>query len=191
MVVSEPSEAMSENDAARPRGLAVDQTSLHEWIVNRLEGKEGVAMKRYMIVAVAVALLAMVGTYGVLAQQDTQTPTPPGGMGRGPGMMRGGAGMMPQGMMAHQGCAMCGMMTGAMMWKSMTATSDGGVIVAVGNRLIKYDNQLNVVKDTELKIDMNQMFASMQKIMENCPMCKQMMQAQGQTQTSSQAQARE
>jgi len=141
-------------------------------------------MKRFMMVAVAVALLAMMGTYGVIAQQTTPTPSRPGGMGRGPGMMQGG-------MMAHQGCAMCGMMTGAMMWKTMTATPDGGVIVAVGNRLIKYDNQLNVVKDTELKIDTAQMFANMQKIMDNCPMCKQMMQAQGQTQVQGQVQARE
>jgi len=35
------------------------------------------------------------------------------------------------------------------------------------------------------------MFASMQKIMDNCPMCKQMMQAQGQTPAQGQAQARE
>jgi hypothetical protein len=144
-------------------------------------------MKRFVIVAVPIALLAMVGTYGVLAQQTSQTPSPPAGMGRGPGMMRGTMGQGGQ----MQGCAMCGMMTGAMMWKTMTATSDGGVIVAIGNRLIKYDSQLNVVKDTEMKIDMNQMFASMQKIMDNCPMCKQMMQAQGQTPAQGQAQARE
>jgi hypothetical protein len=63
----------------------------------------------------------------------------------------------------------------------MTATPDGGVIVAVGDRLIKYDNQLNVVKDTEMKIDMNQMFSSVQKMMEKCPLCRQM-QRQGQAQ---------
>jgi len=136
-------------------------------------------MKRLMIVAVPVALLAMVGSYGVLAQQDSQTSQPPSGtMGRG-------MGMMGQGGQTH-GCAMCGMMAGSMMMKTMTATPDGGVIVAVGNRLIKYDNQLNVVKDTEMKIDMNQMFSSMQKIMDNCPMCKAMQQ-----QSQAQAQARQ
>jgi hypothetical protein len=77
---------------------------------------------------------------------------------------------------------MCGVMTGSMMMKTMTATPDGGVIVAIGNRLIKYDNQLNVVKDTEMKIDMNQIFSSVQKMMENCPLCRQMQQ-QGQSQT--------
>ena len=134
-------------------------------------------MKRLLIVAVPLALLAMVGSYGVLAQQDAQTSQQPSGMmGRGMGMTGQGGQM--------QGCAMCGMMTGAMMMKTMTATPDGGVIVAVGNRLIKYDNQLNVVKDTEMKVDMNQMFSSAQKMMENCPMCKAMQQ-------QSQAQARQ
>jgi len=145
-------------------------------------------MKRLVMVAVPVALLIAVGSYGVLAQQDSQTPSAPGGMGQGPGMM--GRGMMRGGMMGQggpmQGCAMCGMMTGAMMWKTMTATPDGGVIIAVGNRLIKYDNQLNVVKDTEMKIDMNQMYSSVQKMMENCPMCRAMQQ-----QSQTQAQARQ
>ncbi len=142
-------------------------------------------MKRFMIVAVPVALLAMVGSYGVLAQQGSQTSQPPSGTMGQTGMMGRGTGMTSQGGQM-QGCAMCGMMTGAMMMKTMTATPDGGVIVAVGNRLIKYDNQLNVVKDTEMKIDTNQMFSSVQKMMENCPMCKAMQQ-----QAQTQAQARQ
>lgn len=143
-------------------------------------------MKRVLLVAVPVALLVMAGTYGVFAQQDTQTPSQTPGMGRGPGMMRG-MGMMGQPGQMH-GCAACGMMTGAMMWKTMTATPDGGVIIAIGNRLIKYDNQLNVVKDTEMKIDMNQLATAAQKMMENCPMCKAM---QGQAEAQTQAQARQ
>jgi hypothetical protein len=133
-------------------------------------------MKRWTMAAIPVVLLAMAGTYAVFAQQEAQTPpaSPPSGMG-----MMGQPGQM-------HGCAMCGMMTGAMMWKTMTATSDGGVVVAVGNRLIKYDNQLNVVKDTEMKIDTSQMFSSVQKMMENCPMCKAMQQ-----QSQPQAQARQ
>ncbi len=133
-------------------------------------------MKRLMVVAVPVALLAMVGSYGVLAQQDSQTPQRPGGMMHG---MMGQGGQM-------QACPMCGMMVGATMMRSMTATPDGGVIVAVGNRLMKYDNQLNLVKDTEMKIDTSQMFSNMQKMMENCPMARQAQQ-QGQPQ----AQARQ
>jgi hypothetical protein len=135
-------------------------------------------MKRLMIVAVPIAMLAMVGSYGVLAQQDSQTPQRPGGMMGQGGMMHG---MMGQGGQM-QACPMCGMMVGTTMMKTMTATPDGGVIIAVGNRLMKYDNQLNLVKDTEMKIDVNQMFSNMQKMMENCPMARQTQQ-QGQPQT--------
>ena len=35
----------------------------------------------------------------------------------------------------------------------MVATKDGGVVVMVGNKLFKYDRNLNLVKETEIKID--------------------------------------
>ena len=63
-------------------------------------------------------------------------------------------------------CPMCGMMKG-MMEKNMLATTDGGVVILIGNKLMKYDEELNLVKEVEIKIDA----ASMQKnMMKNCPM---------------------
>lgn len=38
-----------------------------------------------------------------------------------------------------------------MMQKQMVATSDGGIIVLAGNRLLKYDKDLNLVREVELK----------------------------------------
>ena len=35
--------------------------------------------------------------------------------------------------------------------KQMVATSDGGVIVMAGHKLFKYDKDLNLVKEVELK----------------------------------------
>ena len=55
------------------------------------------------------------------------------------GMMGGdmmGPGMMGKGMMG-------GMMMKSMMEKTMVATSDGGIIVLAGNKLTKYDKDLN------------------------------------------------
>ena len=89
-----------------------------------------------------------------------------GMMGRGmmdekDGMMMGGRGMM--GMMG-----MCPMMK-SMMERTVVATGDGGIIVVTGNKLTKYDKDLNVVKEIELKMDME----GMQKMMDNmksmCP----------------------
>lgn len=53
-----------------------------------------------------------------------------------------------------------------MMVKNMVATNDGGVIVLVGDKLQKYDKNLVLQKETEIKIDEKQM----QKMMPRCPM---------------------
>ena len=47
-------------------------------------------------------------------------------------------------------CPMCGKMKSKMQ-KSMVATSDGGVVVLSHNKLTKYDKNLNIVKEVELK----------------------------------------
>ncbi|MFC1623963.1 hypothetical protein ACFL28_01400 [Candidatus Omnitrophota bacterium] len=48
---------------------------------------------------------------------------------------------------------MKGMMMKKMMEKEMVASGDGGVIVLVGNKLLKYDKDLNLVKEVEIKMD--------------------------------------
>lgn len=87
------------------------------------------------------------------------------------GMM--GKGMMDGEMMGGKMMGMCPMMK-SMMERSVVATSDGGVIVVMGSKLTKYDKELNVIKEVELKMDME----GMQKMMENmkgmCPMMKGM-----------------
>lgn len=50
-----------------------------------------------------------------------------------------------------------------MMNKTMVATNDGGVIIMVGLKLMKYDKDLNLVKEVEIKVDWDKMKAS-------CPM---------------------
>ncbi|MDD5585294.1 MAG: hypothetical protein PHV55_09625, partial [Candidatus Omnitrophica bacterium] len=39
----------------------------------------------------------------------------------------------------------------AMMQKQMAASGDGGVIILTGNKLLKYDKDLNLIKAVELK----------------------------------------
>ena len=63
-----------------------------------------------------------------------------------------------------------------MMERQMTALEDGGIVVLAANQLIKYDSNLDLVKQTELKVDMQQMQEQMKKMMQNCPMCQTMMQ---------------
>lgn len=75
--------------------------------------------------------------------------------------------------MSHDGmmCPMCGMMKCMSMNKSIVATKDDGVIVMVGNKLIKYDKNLEFKKEVEITIDVESMQKMMKEMMEKCPMC--------------------
>jgi len=68
-------------------------------------------------------------------------------------------------------CPMCHMGKMMMGGKELLATQDGGVVLMIGNKLIKYDAQLNLVKETEVKIDMEAMKNMMEEMKKNCPMC--------------------
>jgi len=59
-------------------------------------------------------------------------------------------------------------MVGAMQ-KQMVATNDGGVIVMIGNKLLKYDKDLNLVKGVELKtgVELKIDVGSMQEMMKS------------------------
>lgn len=129
-------------------------------------------MKKGVLVITAVLFLTVSGL--ALAQMDKGKEM----MGdKGMGMMKGDmmdkGGMMGGGkMMGMMG--MCPMMQ-SMMQKQVVATNDGGIVVVTGNKITKYDKDLNVVKEVEQKMDMD----GMQKMMENmksmCPMMKGMM----------------
>lgn len=148
-------------------------------------------MKR--LIAPAVLLLVVgLGTYAVFAQQDQPSDQPQqsrmgGGMGGGMmqqgGGMQGGmqGGMMGRGMMQGQGgMAGRGMMPcpacATMMHESVTPTSDGGVVVAVAGKLIKYDGELNKVGETNIDIDWTRVHEMAQQMMQNCPMHGRRMQ---------------
>ncbi|MFH0877567.1 MAG: hypothetical protein V1863_05020 [Candidatus Omnitrophota bacterium] len=80
-----------------------------------------------------------------------------------------GAKSMEKGMMRYQGKMMehkkaMGMDPMAekmkmkiMMPKEMVGTPDGGVIVMVGNKLLKYDKNLDLKKEVEIKVDLGSM----------------------------------
>jgi len=63
-----------------------------------------------------------------------------------------------------------GMMMKHMIQKEMVATEGGGVIILVGNKLIKYDRDLNLAKEVEIKIDSE---ATMKQMKEHCEMMKE------------------
>lgn len=73
--------------------------------------------------------------------------------------------MMPMCMMMH-----------SMMGKELVATQDGGVVVLVGNKLQKYDKNLQLIKEVEVKQDKGAMPPMMMDKMGGCPGKKKMME---------------
>src|SRR3989338_1550574 len=96
-------------------------------------------------IAVITAVFVLTAAGSALAQDDDQAKETMGEQmpmkeeQKGKGMMEG------KGMMK-----MMGMMREMHNKISVTATSDGGALVVSGGKLIKYDNQLNVVKEVDL-----------------------------------------
>ena len=107
--------------------------------------------------SVVLVCLLVIGFYSLALAEENKTMT-------GKEMMK--AGMMEKGMkcdkemMEH--CKMMGMQH-MMMSKSMVATPDGGVIVMVGHKLQKYDKDLVLQKEVELKMDKEEMKEKMEK----------------------------
>ncbi len=61
-------------------------------------------------------------------------------------------------------CSACAMAMCGMMSKAMLHTDDGGVVVMIGNKLYKYDQNLNLQKETELSVDFKNMKQMMMKM---------------------------
>ncbi len=102
-------------------------------------------MKTWMWV---VALVVLIGGVSLVSADD----------------MKGG--------MMEKGMGMC--MMKDMMDKTVVATSDGGIVIVIGNKITKYDKNLNVVKETEFKMDMEGMHKMMEGMKGMCPMMKGM-----------------
>ena len=115
--------------------------------------------RRWAVAVVVLALGAVIAVVG-WAQQ----PGGPGGMG--PGMMGPGMPGMPgqmgmPGMPPGMGPVQVEMMK-AVMGRSAIAVSGEQVYVLAGNRLLKYNSDLKVVRETEIKMDMGPMHRMMQ-----------------------------
>jgi hypothetical protein len=71
-------------------------------------------------------------------------------------------------------CPMHGEMFKTMMKPSVVAPQDGGIVVLMGNKIVKYDKDLNIQKEAEIKCDMERMRTMMKDMCADCPMCRKM-----------------
>ena len=131
----------------------------------------------------------MMGSDAHAMAQSNTTDTPPAmcpmmsSDKQGMKMEKGGN--MGKGMKMGQQCDMdmCPMhsqMMRSMTEKTIVATSDGGVVVMIGNKLMKYDKNLKLVNEAEITMDMKAMQKMMGDMKEKCPMCKDMKKMQKQ-----------
>lgn len=91
-------------------------------------------------------------------------------------------------MKGHMMCPMCIGIAMGMTRVRIASTPDGGAIVSVNGRLMKYDGELNLVKQIDLALDVEQMHRQMMEMMDS-PMhekmkekMKNMMMQQGEEQ---------
>lgn len=122
-------------------------------------------MKRIKLLAIITGCILIFTTICVAQSEETQT----GQMGHMMGQkMKKGDQMQrrcPMGMgnmgksMGEGNMPMCGMMG-----KTMVPSDDGGVIVMIGNKLYKYDKDLNLKKETEISVDYKNMKKMMMKM---------------------------
>lgn len=110
----------------------------------------------YLIIAVTAASLSASSVFAGQMKDGMMEDEGSGkGMMMGKGMM--GKGMMEDGMMDGGMMKMMHKMHGMMRSSTMVASNDGGVIVLSGNKLYKYDKNLNLVKEAEIKAEMGDM----------------------------------
>jgi hypothetical protein len=130
-------------------------------------------MKKSLLIITSIVLLVSALTLSLAKESGQTKDSTQGKMAEG-GTMGKQHVMSKEQMMGS--CPMCRSMMSSMMGKSLIATADGGVVVMVCNKLMKFDKDLNLVKETEMQIDMEGMQKKMMQMMEKCPMCKGMMQ---------------
>ena len=136
-------------------------------------------MKKITILIIVAALIALTGLSYAAEEKKVMEPAKaqvqPPAMQR-PEMQRP-MGKMPMGMMMPPMHPMRAAV------RQMVASNDGGVIVTTGEKLIKYDKDLKMVKEVTIPQEPQAMEGMpMQPPMQmqgKCPMCGQMMQPGG------------
>jgi hypothetical protein len=117
-------------------------------------------MRKYIVVALLAVLVLGIAAVSFAADDNVKCPM----------MAKGDKG----GMICM--CPMHGMMMKSAIEKEMVATEDGNIVVMAGNKLMKYDKNLNLLKETEIKTNAKEICDKMCKEMcADCPMCQGMM----------------
>ncbi len=89
-------------------------------------------------------------------------------------------GMMRGEKSSSGGCMGGGMMMTMSMPQKVIPMEDGGVLVVMGNRLMKFDKSLKLRNEVELEADTAQVRQMIERMQQYCPMHRQMHQSDAQ-----------
>lgn len=78
-------------------------------------------------------------------------------------------------------CPLCMAKVQQIFQSQLVPLADGGVLLLTAGKMYKYDQNLNLVAETEVQIDYNQIRTQLQDMMSNCPICRQGLQTEGLT----------
>lgn len=114
--------------------------------------------------------LLMTGVLLLSSLVISQETIEPGLPNADPNSMNGQNGQGP--------CPMCMMKAQQIFQSQLVPLADGGVLLMAGGKLYKYDQNLNLVAQTELQIDYTQIQTQMRELMSSCPLCQRKAQSQ-------------
>ncbi len=126
-------------------------------------------MKRLTAVTVLFAFGTMIGVGPAFAQYCPMGKKMIKGEKQGKHMKSGMHGKVMKKRMGKKG--MPGMMQGGMNAREVIPTEDGGIVVKLGNKLIKYDSDMEKVGEATIEItkeDIEQRMQHMQEMREAC-----------------------
>ena len=124
-------------------------------------------MKKMMFLVLIVALFVGVPSGYSLFEKNTGDNSKQGKNMPPTGMKREGVGSTAARPAISMDLMQNMMVMQAMKERSIVATSEGGMVVIIGNQMVKYDKDLNVVKEAELKIDLDKLRQNMMKMIPN------------------------
>jgi hypothetical protein len=129
---------------------------------NIIKNKGDSAMKKTALFVIAMTFIfstAMINSAKAETQGSEIKTAPTGETKVGKPVMTGqpmviGNPMMGGKHMDTEGSKAADMLMRYVMGKQIVATSDGGIVIAIGNKLYKYDSSLNFQKEVDIPLDL-------------------------------------
>ncbi len=69
----------------------------------------------------------------------------------------------------HRTCPRCNLIARDMTFRQIIPIEDGSIVIMIGNTLLKYDYELNLVKKQTIAVDMDKVYQRIRDMSNKCP----------------------